>query len=119
VIDERVPDAGSCWIGVISASGRCGGGADDLRSGFPVDALARIIPKLKIELGDRFLRVHGREHTYNIHIGSANIQIDPDSRYLCIVPRSTGRPKIMLPFDGDQVLTVIVSKAILQQLNPR
>lgn len=28
------------------------------------------------------------------------------------MPR-TGRPKILLPFDGDQVLSVIVSKAIL------
>jgi Domain of unknown function (DUF4132) len=81
------------------------------------DALSRIIPKLKIvgqlELGDRFLRVHGRQHTYKIHIGSANIQIEPDNRYLCIVPRSTARPKVMLPFDGDQVLSVIVSKAVL------
>lgn len=49
------------------------------------------------ELGDRFLRVHGRQHTYKIHIGSANIQIEPDNRYLCIVPRSTARPKVMLP----------------------
>src|SRR5215469_3591974 len=81
------------------------------------DALARIIPKLKIasrlELGDRFLRVRGRLYTYKIHVGSANIQIEPDDRYLCIVPRSGGRPKVMLPFEGDQVLTVILSKALL------
>jgi hypothetical protein len=48
------------------------------------DALARIIPKLKIagqlELGDRFLRVRGHLHTYNIHVGSGNIQIEPDDR---------------------------------------
>ena len=81
------------------------------------DALARIIPKLKIadrlELGDRFLRVRGRLHTYKIHVGSANIQIEPDDRYLCIVPRTSSSAKIMLPFDGDQLLSVILSKALL------
>jgi len=81
------------------------------------DALARIIPKLKIagqlELGDRFLRVRGHRHAYKIHVGSGNIQIEPDDRYLCIVPAGSGRPKVMLPFDGDQVLSVILSKALL------
>jgi hypothetical protein len=81
------------------------------------EALARIIPKLKIadrlELSDRFLRVRGRMHTYKIHVGSANIQIEPDDRYLCIVPGGGGRSKVMLPFEGDQVLSVILSKALL------
>lgn len=83
------------------------------------DALARIVPKLKIasrlELGDRFLRVRGRLNTYKIHVGSANIQIEPDDRYLCIVPGSSRQPssKVMLPFEGDQVLSVILSKAVL------
>lgn len=81
------------------------------------DVLARLIPRLtiadRLELTDRFLRVRGRKNTYRIHIGSANIQIEPDNRYLCIVPASSGRPKVMLPFDGDNVLSVILSKAIL------
>lgn len=82
------------------------------------DALGRIVPKLKIagrlELGDRFLRVHGRLNTYKIHLGSANIQIEPDDRYLCIVPGGGPRSsKVMLPFEGDQVLSVILSKAVL------
>jgi hypothetical protein len=81
------------------------------------DALERLIPKLKIaerlELGDRFLRVRGRMHEYRIHVGSGNIQIEPDDRYLCIVPASSGRPRVMLPFDGDPLLSLILSKAIL------
>lgn len=83
------------------------------------DALARIVPKLKIasrlELSDRFLRVHGHLNTYKIHVGSANIQIEPDDRYLCVVPGSSRRPssKVMLPFEGDRVLSVILSKAVL------
>jgi hypothetical protein len=82
------------------------------------DVLSRILPKLavadRIELGDRFVRVRGKLATYKIHLGSANIMIDPDDRYLCIVPSPRrGRTAMMLPFDGDEVLTVILSKVVL------
>jgi hypothetical protein len=97
------------------------------------DALARLLPNLKIatrlELTERFLRVRGRLHSYKIHLGSASILIEPDDRYLCIVP-AAGRTTVMLPFD--EVLTLILSKAhllaaddkitdstILSQLPPR
>jgi hypothetical protein len=80
------------------------------------EALARIVPKLKIaaqlELAGRYLRVRGKLNTYKIHIGSANILIDPDDRYLCIVPAGH-RGKVLLPFDGDHVLSLILSKAVL------
>ena len=81
------------------------------------DALARLIPRLKIadrvELGDRHVRVRGQLHEYKIHLGSANVMIEPDHRYLCIVPAPARSPRIMLPFDGDQVLSVILSKMTL------
>jgi hypothetical protein len=80
------------------------------------EALARLLPKLKIgpqlELTDRHLRVNGTLNTYKIHIGSGGVQIEPDDRYLCIVPVST-RTSVMLPFDDDRVLSIIVSKAVL------
>jgi hypothetical protein len=80
------------------------------------EALACLLPKLKIaprlELTGRFLRVRGQHHTYKIHLGSANILIEPDDRYLCFVPK-TSRSTVMLPFDGDQVLSLILSKAVL------
>jgi len=80
------------------------------------EALARLVPKLKIaprlELDGRYLRVRGRLNSYKIHIGSGNVLIEPDDRYLCIVPAS-GRAKVMLPFDGDQVLSIVLSKAVL------
>jgi uncharacterized protein DUF4132 len=80
------------------------------------EALACLLPRLKIasrlELTDRFLRVRGQLSTYKIHLGSANILIEPDDRYLCIVPR-TSRTPVMLPFDEDQVLSLILSKAVL------
>jgi Domain of unknown function (DUF4132) len=82
------------------------------------DILARLLPKTKIadrvELGDRYLRVRGNLGTYKVHLGSANILIEPDDRYLCIVPANSARTRrVMLPFDGDEVLTVILSKAML------
>lgn len=80
------------------------------------EALARLVPKLKIAprlgLDGRYLRVQGRLNAYKIHIGSGNVLIEPDDRYLCIVPAS-GRAKVMLPFDGDPVLSIVLSKAVL------
>jgi uncharacterized protein DUF4132 len=80
------------------------------------EALARLVPKLKIaprlEIDGRYLRVQGRRHRYKIHIGSGNVLIEPDDRYLCIVPASA-RSKVMLPFDGDQLLSLVLSKAVL------
>jgi hypothetical protein len=68
----------------------------------------------RLELSDRYLRVRGNLHTSRIHLGSANILMEPDDRYLCIVPArgvpSTG--KLFLPFD-DERLSVILSKALL------
>lgn len=80
------------------------------------DALARILPKLRVadrvELGDRYVTVRGELAEYKIHLGSANILVQPGDRYLCVVPRG-GRSKVMLPFDGDDVLSVILSKIVL------
>jgi hypothetical protein len=87
------------------------------------EALATLLPQLAIagqcELEDRFLVVHGKLRSYRIHLGSANIQMEPNNQYLCIVPgRSRSeRPKpaeaLVLPFEGDNVLSIILSKAFL------
>lgn len=83
-------------------------------------ALERIVPKLKIAdrctLGDRFLSVRGELRTYHIHLGSGNIRMSPNDQYLCIVPgRKAGSApvNVMLPFEGDSVLSIILSKAFL------
>lgn len=81
--------------------------------------LEELLPKLAIaevcELEDRFLRVRGRKRTYRIHLGSGNIQMEPNNQYLCIVPggRAPGGDKVSLPFEGDGVLSIILSKAFL------
>jgi hypothetical protein len=87
------------------------------------EVLADILPGLRIadrlELADRYLRVRGNLHTYRIHLGSANILIEPDDRYLCIVPgRVASTGKLFLPFDDDR-LSIILSKAVLLAADDR
>ena len=82
------------------------------------DALERLIPKLKIagqcEFEGKYLVVKGTIRTYKIHIGSGNILMKPDDQYLCIVPdRRKGDGKLFLPFEGDNTLSIIISKAFL------
>jgi hypothetical protein len=89
------------------------------------EVLATLIPKLKIApactLEGRFLKVKGRLRTYKIHLGSGNILMEPNDQYLCIVPdrRSRADRDLKLPFEGDQTLAVIVSKAILLAADDR
>ncbi|WP_327000147.1 DUF4132 domain-containing protein [Dactylosporangium sp. NBC_01737] len=81
--------------------------------------LEHLLPKLKIRdrarLDGHYLVVDGRRHTYRIHIGSGNILMSPNDRYLCIVPSSTAKPTGLrfLPFEGDTMLAIVLSKALL------
>jgi len=83
--------------------------------------LGRLLPRLKIskvvEIKDKFLMVKGKLRTYKIHIGSTNILMEPNDQYLCIVPDRSQKPIItsdmFLPFEGDNGLSIILSKAIL------
>lgn len=99
------------------------------------EILAALLPKLTIAgrcaLEDRFLVVRGELRTYRIHLGSGNILMEPGSRYLCIVPargqavspRGRASPeeaaRIVLPFEGDMTLSVILSKAFLLAADAR
>ncbi|TPQ21559.1 DUF4132 domain-containing protein [Streptomyces sporangiiformans] len=81
------------------------------------DVLERVLPRLKIAgrctVDGRFLIVRGDLRTYKIHLGSANILMEPDDSYLCIVPaRRSGDGKVFLPFEDDR-LSLILSKAFL------
>jgi len=82
--------------------------------------LANIIPKLKISdrcsFSDRFLVVRGDIRTYKIHLGSGNILMEPTDQYLCIVSKQSSMDsskKVFLPFEGDHMLSIILSKAFL------
>jgi hypothetical protein len=87
------------------------------------EVLASLLPALAIAdrcaLQGRFLHVRGNLRSYKIHLGSGNIQMAPNDQYLCIVP-GRGRsapgavdPRLVLPFEGDMTLSVILSKAFL------
>jgi hypothetical protein len=85
------------------------------------ELLSRLLPCLEISercsIEGHFLRVRGDLRTYNIHLGSGNILMEPNAQYLCIVPErgaaSAPTDKLFLPFEGDSMLTVILSKAFL------
>lgn len=81
--------------------------------------LERLIPRLKIadrcSFQERFLVVGGDIRTYPIHLGSGNILMEPNDEYLCIVPRQAAKKSegLMLPFEGDGTMSIILSKALL------
>jgi Domain of unknown function (DUF4132) len=84
--------------------------------------LERLVPRLKIAsrctFRDRFLVVRGDRRTYKIHLGSGNILMEPNDQYLCIVAKRTaseplGESGVFLPFEGDNTLSIILSKALL------
>lgn len=83
------------------------------------ELLQRLVPKLKIadrcSFAEKFLVVRGDLRTYKIHLGSGNILMSPNDRYLCIVPGAAKVEdgKVFLPFEGDRTLSVILSKAFL------
>jgi hypothetical protein len=82
--------------------------------------LERLLPHLKIRdvasIDGKFLVVNGKRNSYKIHIGSGNILIKPNDRYLCIVPsrgQDKNLDKVFLPFEGDNGLSIVLSKAFL------
>ncbi len=82
--------------------------------------LERLLPRLKIRdktyIDGKFLFVEGSLHTYKIHIGSGNILICPNDRYLCIVPsrsKDNHLSRVFLPFEGDSGLSIVLSKAFM------
>jgi hypothetical protein len=83
------------------------------------EVLERLVPRLKIgkvcSFEERFLVVKGKLRSYKIHLGSGNILMTPNDQYLCIVPKQgvAEDGKVLLPFEGDRTLSVILSKAFL------
>lgn len=83
------------------------------------EILTGILPKLKISkvshIDGNFLVVKGKIRTYKIHLGSTNILMEPNNQYLCIVQdrSSSAGAKLFIPFEGDEGLSIIISKALL------
>ncbi|MCQ4162840.1 DUF4132 domain-containing protein [Roseomonas sp. GC11] len=88
------------------------------------DVLAALLPKLAIagqcQIDGRYLVVTGVLRRYRIHLGSAHVFLDPEDRYVCIVPAQRGAGTgIHLPFEGDAMLSLILSKAFLLSADDR
>ncbi|MBO2436144.1 DUF4132 domain-containing protein [Actinomadura nitritigenes] len=86
-------------------------------------ALERILPRTRIadrcSLDGRYLVVRGDLRTYRIHLGSANVLMEPDGAYLCIVRGGrTAGGTVFLPFE-DERLSLILSKAFLLAADAR
>ncbi len=86
--------------------------------------LGELLPSLSIasrcHLEDRHLVVQGNLRTYRIHLGSANIQMEPTGQFLCIVPdKARLGSDVYLPFEGDGTLSVILSKAFMLAADDR
>lgn len=82
--------------------------------------LERLLPRLSIgkkaQIQGKFLVVQGKLRTYKIHLGSGNILMEPNDQYLCIVPgaaKAASQPNLYLPFEGDAVFSIILSKALM------
>lgn len=92
----------------------------DVGSKVRAEILAQILPSLafadRFSLDGQALRVQGKLSAYRIHLGSGNIMMDPSGRYLCIVPASpaaNAADDVYLPFEGDRMLSIILSKALM------
>ncbi|MFI7608346.1 DUF4132 domain-containing protein [Micromonospora sp. NPDC049366] len=84
------------------------------------ELLGRLVPRLAVadrcRVEGRFLTVRGDLRGYRIHLGSGNILMTPNDEYLCIVPQQSvaaGTGDVFLPFEGDRMLGVILSKALM------
>lgn len=89
----------------------------DVGSKVRAEVLAQILPSLafadRFSLDGQALRVQGKLSAYRIHLGSGNIMMDPSDRYLCIVPAGGVADDVYLPFEGDRMLSIILSKALM------
>jgi hypothetical protein len=89
------------------------------------EIFAELLPRLTAlnniaSLEGKFLVVKGKLRTYRIHLGSGNVLMEPNDQYLCIVPdRSPRQADVQLPFEGDSLLAVILSKAFLLAADDR
>jgi hypothetical protein len=82
------------------------------------EVLESLVPKLDIRdclsLTNNSLIVRGKRAEYMIHLRSGNVLIPHNSQYLCIVEGWKAKTQpLVLPFEGDHLLSIILSKAML------
>lgn len=76
-----------------------------------------LLPRMKqaaaLSLDDTSLRVQGVLHGYRIHLRSGAVIMDDNQQHICIVPDRGKSLRMTLPFDGDPILSLVLSKALL------
>lgn len=84
------------------------------------DILATIISSIglseKVSVRPDHLHVRGTLREYTINYNSSSILMSPNSQHLCIVADrkvAAAVDKVFLPFDGDTIMSLILSKAML------
>jgi hypothetical protein len=98
---------GKAAFGDLSESGKT-------RHAVLKDLLPGLAIASRCRLEERYFVVEGKLRTYRIHLGSGNIQMEPNNQYLCIVrDRTAGSKHVRLPFEGDDTLSIILSKAFM------
>lgn len=81
--------------------------------------IEELVPRMgladRVVVEGHFVHVKGKLGQYRIHLGSANIHMEPSGRYLCIVPaRSKTHEPVYLPFEDPDVKSAeVVSKILL------
>lgn len=79
--------------------------------------LELLVPRMKqaaaLSLDESYLKVQGVRHGYRIHLGSGAVIMDGTRQHICIVPDRGKSVRMTLPFDGDPILSLILSKALL------
>jgi len=89
------------------------------------EALQQLVPQLasaeRCTLDDGFLCVRGDLRLYRIDLRSANVQMSPNDEELRIAPRAADPlpATLLLPFEGDRALSLILSRASLLAADSR
>lgn len=112
--EERRRQHETLWAEQRAAYAEQLGAAADVRAQLFREVLPALGLRERAKLEGRFVMVRGKEHLYRIHLGSGNIHIEPEGRYVCIVP---ARPKVeglYVPFEESDLKTAeILSKVLL------
>ena len=81
------------------------------------EMLALLLPRMKqrasLSIEGDYLHVQGKLHRYHIHLGSGAVRMAETLQHLCIVPDRGKQTRMTLPFDGDPILSLVLSKAML------
>ncbi len=97
------------------------GGVDPEASASTVEMRGKLINETMLLLGlnnvtveGRFAIISGKLGTYNIHLGSSNVQMTPGGALEIVAVHSQGRGRIFLPFaDDDPKTAEVISKVLL------